>query len=398
MGTAVSGADGFLVGLPLFLVFTDNPAGPGTGDWRYRIKPNNIVRVKSCLVALLMLCLLIAGCSRVDNSKRLRIITWSDYVPADVAADFEQETGIQVELTLSNNEEMISKLHATGGAGYDLAQPSQDRITGVQREFGLYRPIDLSQVNLQQFRPEILAITRKIATLDGKLYALPYLWGSEGLVVNSKYTRITDYGDLCRVDLKGKTSMRLRRPTLMAFAFALGQDPFALYDNPKAYEALMEQVGKTLSACKSNVRFFFDNRDQLLNGMRSGEVVAAMMWDTGGWTLNRENPDIRYVVPKSGALGWLDTFAIPYKGRNDAGAYKWINFTMRPEIAARITRKVGNWTAARGTEELVDQTMRAQFHASFPGGAFSGINWYPAIPPGLESLEGRILDRIKAAN
>jgi spermidine/putrescine transport system substrate-binding protein len=132
--------------------------------------------------------------------------------------------------------------------------------------------------------------------------------------------------------------------------------------------------------------------------MRSGEVVAAMMWDTGGWTLNRENPDIRYVVPKSGALGWLDTFALPYKGRNDAGAYEWINFTMRPEIAARITRKVGNWTAAVGTEELVDQTMRAQFNASFPGGAFSGINWYPAIPPGLEAMEGRILDRIKAAN
>jgi spermidine/putrescine transport system substrate-binding protein len=42
--------------------------------------------------------------------------------------------------------------------------------------------------------------------------------------------------------------------------------------------------------------------------------------------------------------------------------------------------------------------MRAQFNASFPGGAFSGINWYPAIPPGLEAMEGRILDRIKAAN
>jgi spermidine/putrescine transport system substrate-binding protein len=345
-----------------------------------------------------MLCLVLAACSRVDSSKRLRIITWADYVPADIIAEFKKETGIQVELTLSNNEEMISKLHATGGAGYDLAQPSQDRITGVQREFGLYKPIDVSKVKLGQFRPEILEITRRIATLDGKLYALPYLWGSEGLVVNSKAATITDYNDLCRTDLKGKTSMRLRRPTLMAFAFAAGKNPFALYDNPKAYEALMEEVGRTLSACKSVVRFFFDNRDQLLNGLRSGEIVAAMMWDTGGWKLNLENPDVRYIVPKSGALGWLDTFALPYKGRNDAGAYKWINFTMRPEIAARITRSVGNWTAARGTEDRVDQRMRAQFNASFPNGAFTGINWYPAIPPGLEAIEGRILDRVKAAN
>ncbi len=351
------------------------------------------------LLALLLSTLLLGSCSRVDSSKRLRILTWADYVPADVVAQFEKETGIHVEVTLSNNEEMISKLHATGGAGYDLAQPSQDRITGVQREFGLYKPIDLTQVKLEQFRPEILAVTRQIATLDGKLYALPYLWGAEGLVANRKQApNVTDYLDLCRPDLKGETSLRLRRPTLIAFAFALGQNPFALYDDPKAYEALMEKVGATLSACKSIVRFFFDNRDQLLNGMRSGEVAAAMMWDTGGWKLNRENPDIRFIVPRSGALGWLDTFALPYKGRNDAGAYKWINFTMRPDIAARITRNVGNWTAARGTEDLVDQRMRAQFNASFPQGAFKGIEWYPAIPPGLEALEGRILDRVKAAD
>lgn len=356
------------------------------------------VRTEIRLAALLLACLALGSCSRADNSKRLRIITWADYVPADVIAQFKRETGIQVELTLSNNEEMISKLHATGGAGYDLAQPSQDRITGVEREFGLYKPIDLTQVKLEQFRPEILAITRQIATLNGKLYALPYLWGADGLVVNTRRATLSDYGDLCRADLKGETSVRLRRPTLMAFAFASGKDPFALYVDPKAYEALMEDVGKTLSACKSVVRFFYDNKDQLLNAMRSGEVVAAMMWDTGGWKLNRENPDIRFIVPRSGALGWLDTFALPYKGRNDAGAYKWINFTMRPQIAARITRSVGNWTAARGTEDLVDQRMRAQFNASFPQGAFKNIRWYPAIPPGLEEMEGRILDRIKAAD
>jgi spermidine/putrescine transport system substrate-binding protein len=160
----------------------------------------------------------------------------------------------------------------------------------------------------------------------------------------------------------------------------------------------MESVGATLSACKSNVRFFYDNKDQLLNGMRSGEIVAAMMWDTGGWTLNRQDPNIQFIVPKSGAMGWLDTFALPARGRNDAAAYAWINFTMRPDVAAKITNSVGNWTAARGTENLVNPKFRAQFNASFPGGAFKDIHWYPAIPSGVEETEGRILDRIKAAN
>src|ERR1700687_2633543 len=354
--------------------------------------------MKHFLIASFVVALTLGtACVRADSQK-LRIISWADYVPADLIAAFKKETGIDVEVTLSNNEEMISKLRATGGAGYDLAQPSQDRITGVQREFGIYKPIDLTQVKLDQFTPEILEITRKNTTLDGKLYGLPYLWGADGLVVNTKRAKVSDYPDLCRTDLKGKTSMRLRRPTLMAFAFAAGKDPFALYGDPKAYATLMESVGATLSACKSNVRFFYDNKDQLLNGMRSGEIVAAMMWDTGGWLLNRQDPDIQFIVPRSGALGWLDTFALPARGRNDAAAYAWINFTMRPDVAAKITNAIGNWTAARGTESLVNPKFRAQFAASFPEGAFKGIHWYPAIPSGLEELEGRILDRIKAAN
>jgi spermidine/putrescine transport system substrate-binding protein len=338
-----------------------------------------------------------AGLAHADGQK-LRIITWADYVPADLIAAFTQETGIAVEVTLSNNEEIISKLRATGGAGYDLAQPSQDRITSVQRDFEIYKPIDLGKIKIDEFQPALLDIVKRNASIDGKLYALPYLWGTDGLVVNAKRTTVADYADLCRPDLKGKTSIRLRRPILMAFAFAAGKDPFALYGDPKAYSALMDQVGATLIACKPNFKFFYDNKDQLLNGIRSGEVWAAAMWDTGGWTLNRENPDIQYVVPRSGALGWLDTFALPARGRNDAAAYAWINFTMRPENAARVIKSVGNFSAAKGTAPYVDPRLKAQFVASFPDAALKNVHWYPAIPPGLEEIEGRVLDRIKAAN
>src|SRR5439155_643701 len=175
--------------------------------------------------------------ARADDAEVLRIITWADYVPAEVVAQFRKETGIQVQVTLSNNEEMISKLHATGGAGFDLAQPSQDRILAAQQEFRIYKPLDTSKVRLDEFLPE------------------------------------------------------------------------------------------------------------LLDGVRSGEIDAAMMWDSGGWALNRENPDIKFINPRSGAIAWMDTFALPARGRNDAAAYAWINFVMRPEIAAKVARSVGNFTA-----------------------------------------------------
>jgi spermidine/putrescine transport system substrate-binding protein len=346
--------------------------------------------MRTLITAMLATTLIgIAPGARADNQK-LRIISWADYIPAEVIAAFRKETGIEVEVTLSNNEEMISKLRATGGAGYDLAQPSVDRISGPQREFGIYKPLDLSKVKMEQFQPAILEVVRKNTTVDGKQFGLPYVWGTDGLVVNTKKAKVADYLDLCKPDVKGKTSVRLRRPTLMAFAFALGKDPFALYGDPKAYGALMDQVGATLSACKQNLKFFYDNKDQLLNGMRSGEVVAAMMWDTGGWVLSRENPDIQYVVPRSGAMGWIDTFALPARARNDAAAYAWINFTMRPDMAAKVARSVGSFSAANGTDALVGP------HATpVP---IQSIHWYPAIPAGLEELEGRVLDRVKAAN
>jgi spermidine/putrescine transport system substrate-binding protein len=151
----------------------------------------------------------------------------------------------------------------------------------------------------------------------------------------------------------------------------------------------MDQVGAALIACKANFKFFYDNKDQLLNGIRTGEVIAAMMWDTGGWTLNRDNPDIQFIVPRSGALGWLDTFALPARGRNDAAAYAWINFTMRPENAARVIKSVGSFSAAKNTEPLIDPRLKAQFAAAFPNNNLKSIHWYPAIPPGLEEMEGR---------
>jgi spermidine/putrescine transport system substrate-binding protein len=350
------------------------------------------------LLSWAALALLCAAGRSIAEPQKLRIITWADYVPSDLIEAFTKETGIPVEVTLSNNEEIISKLRATGGAGYDLAQPSTDRITSVQQDFEIYKPIDLNKVKIDEFQPALLDIVKRNTTIDGKLYALPYLWGTDGLVVNTKYAKVADFPDLCRADLKGKTSIRLRRPILMAFAFASGKDPFALYGDPKAYTALMEQVTSTLIACKPNFKFFYDNKDQLLNGIRSGELWAAAMWDTGGWTLNRDNPDIQYVVPRSGALGWIDTFALPARGRNDAAAYAWINFTMRPENAARVIKSVGNFSAAKGTAPFVDPRLRAQFVASFPEAAMKNVHWYPAIPPGIEEIEGRLLDRIKAAN
>lgn len=340
-----------------------------------------------------------AFAAQAAQAETLRLLTWGGYAPDAVVDMFEAETGIDVEVTLSNNEEMISKLRATGGGGFDLAQPSQDRIAGPQVEFGIYKPMDLSQIETDRFIPSMLEATKANTTIDGEVFGVPHIWGTSGLVVNTAEAgSVADYTDLCDPALAGKVSYRLKRPTLIGFAFSMGLDPFAAYGDEAAYAEIVNQVEAKLIECKPVVKTFWDGGDELMGLVRSGEVTAAMAWDTGGWKLNADNPDITFIAPASGALGWIDTFALPAKGQADDAAYAWINFVMQPEIAAMITAEAGNFTASLGADEFASDELKAQFQASFPPEAIDNIKWYPTVPAGLEAIEGAALDRVQAAN
>ncbi|MEL6885343.1 MAG: extracellular solute-binding protein [Pseudomonadota bacterium] len=333
------------------------------------------------------------------HAETLRLLTWGGYAPEDVIAKFEAETGHTVEVTTSNNEEMIAKLRATNGGGFDLAQPSQDRITSAQEEFGIYKPMDMSKVNTELFIPSMLAATAGNTTYEGEVYGLPHVWGTSGLVVNTAMAGdVQDYTDLCDASVAGKVSYRLKRPTLIGFAYSMGLDPFAAYNDTAKYQDILNQVEAKLTECKPNVKTYWGGGDEIKNLLRSGEVVASMAWDTGGWQLNADNPDITFVAPESGALGWIDTFVLPARGRADDAAYDWINFVMRPDIAAMITNTAGNFTAAVDGDAGVSADLKARYQGSFDQTAIDNIKWYPPVPAGLETLEGATLDRINAAN
>ena len=128
------------------------------------------------------------------SADTLRLLTWGGYAPDDVIALFEAETGHTVEVTTSNNEEMIAKLRATNGGGFDLAQPSQDRITSAQEEFDIYKPIDMSKVTADLFIPSMLSATAGNTTHDGEVYGLPHVWGTSGLVVNTAMAGDVTFG------------------------------------------------------------------------------------------------------------------------------------------------------------------------------------------------------------
>ena len=351
---------------------------------------------------LALLCLAVTLCvafSLSAQAETLELLTWEGYAPKVLIDKFEKQTGITVKPTFSNNEEMIAKLRATRGAGFDLAQPSQDRIASVQKKYKIYQAIDYSQVDATQIVPSMLEAVQKNTRVNGKSYAVPHVYGTSGLIVNRKYApEALDYKDLLNPAYSGRISYRLKRPTLIGIAFSMQQDPFVLYAHPKSYQRLMDLVGQKLINGKKLVKNYWTNGDALLQSMRSGEVHVAMAWDNGGWKLHAENPDIDFVAPKSGALGWIDTFAIPAKAKNLAAAYKWINFMLKPENAAVFTNAEKYGTASAEAIDYYEPDVKANFKRSFSEADIDNIKWYPPVPAKLESMEGLILDKVKAAD
>ncbi|MEA1953259.1 MAG: extracellular solute-binding protein [Campylobacterota bacterium] len=347
---------------------------------------------------LLAISMLVLTYGELLAKERLKIITWKGYAPKALVKKFEKETGIRVKITYSNNEEMIAKLRATRGAGFDIAQPSQDRISFAQKQFPIYQPIDYSKVNTEQLVPSMLASVKKNSMVDGKSYAVPFCYGTTGLVVNKKEApEVDDWSDLWNPKYEGKISYRLKRPMLIATAFGMGEDPFALYGDIEAYKKLMARVEKKLIETKSYVKNYWTSGDTQVNIIKSGDANVISGWDGKGWEVHKVNPNIDYVAPKSGALGWIDTFAIPAKAKNIEAAYRWINFMLSAKNAAYFTNKEKYGTASKGAEAFLNEEVKSDFKRAFTPEDIENIKWQPPVPSGFEAIESEVLDRIKAA-
>lgn len=333
------------------------------------------------------------------QAETLRLLTWGSYAPEEVVRLFEEKyPDIDVEVTFSNNEEMIAKLRATGGAGFDLAQPSHDRIYAAQLEYDIYKPLDLSKIDTAVMEPKLLEGVKANTTIDGEVYSVPHQWGTSGLMVDkTKAPDVKSWGDLCNPKYKGKTSMRLKRTILLGTAFAMGENPFDAYADLDKYQAILDKAVDRLIECKDNIKAYWKGGDDLSALMLSGEVIASETWDSTAYRLYSENPDIVFVPPETGALAWIDTFTLPRKGKADDAAYKWINFVLQPEIVKLMSASTGSAAAVKGGQELLPEDKKAAFNAAFTDADIENLQFFANIPPGVEDMEGKALEKIKAA-
>jgi len=159
----------------------------------------------------------------------------------------------------------------------------------------------------------------------------------------------------------------------------------------------MEQVLDKLIECKPIVRTYWDSRQQMEELMTKEEVWVASSWDAAAWTLSKDDSKFKYVVPKEGAVGWFDTFAISAGAENVDAAYKWINFIMDPKNASVIVNNTGYQTASEGSAELASPEIAKLVKESLTPEKMASINWYFPLPSYATDIQADVEERLKAA-
>ncbi|HEB66197.1 MAG TPA: extracellular solute-binding protein [Chloroflexi bacterium] len=371
-------------------------------------------KINAIVMAVLIMGLVLAACAPgatptpapeegapAQKSERvLRMLTWEGYAPEELVNKFTDATGIKVEVTyIGDNNELIAKMAATNGVGYDLVSPTLNYVSTAQDEFGIYQPIDISKVKTDQFTKAYLDSILEQSKFEGKSYALPFVWGTTAMVVNVEKAPDAgqSYLDLCDPQYEGRVSYRAKYDTLYMFAYALGLDPAEAVKDEESYRQVMNQVRDKLIECKPIVRTYWDSRQQLEELLTSEEVWVATSWDAIAWTLAKDDARFKYVVPKEGAVGWFDTFAISAGAEDVDAAYEWINFVMDPHNAAVIVNNTGYQTASEGSAELASPEIAKLVAESLPPEKMETIKWYFPLPSYATDIQADVEEQIKAA-
>jgi spermidine/putrescine transport system substrate-binding protein len=269
-----------------------------------------------------------------STSDKLYIYTQYGYTDQDLLDRFAKETGIKaIADVFDSNEAMLARLQAGGGGSYSIIYPSEYMVQKMV-EMGMLTQLDVSRID---------GIDRLFNRFQNAEYdpnnghSLPVGWGTTGLIYNTKKLKEApqDWNYLWKNRQQLNKRMTLLNDIREVIGATLRMLGYSYNStNPQelqaAYDKLME--------LKPNIASFTSDswRPQIL----SGDLLVAMCYSADANEVMKENPDLQYVLPKSGSSLWIDTIAIPKTAPNLKAAYAWINFMLQPDVAAQICQRL----------------------------------------------------------
>ena len=273
----------------------------------------------------------------------VNVYNWSDYIDPKVLEDFTKETGIKVTYDTYDNNEIVETKLLAGKSGYDVVVPSGPFLQRLIKA-GAFQKLDKAKLpNLTHMWPEVM---QRLQVFDpGNQYAVNYMWGTTGIGVNVRKVRErlgTQPLNTWDIVLKPEFATRLKDcgvqvldapedvfPNVLNY---LGLNP----DSKKPED--LQRAGDAIFRVRGAVQKFHSS--EYINGLANGDVCMAVGYSGDVIQAKKRaeeaknDVEIAYLIPREGALMWFDSIAIPADARNVAEAHAFIDFLMRPQVAA----------------------------------------------------------------
>ncbi len=360
----------------------------------------------SCALALVFF-LGLSG--KVLAEGTLNVYNWGEYIGENTIANFEKEFGIKVTYDNYDSVETVDAKLLAGSTGYDVVAHSGTMI-GRLIPAGILQPLDKGRLeNLKNIRSDV--IDQLSTNWDpGNKYIVPYMWGTHGVTYNEELVKATypdaPIGSLDLIfDPKHMEKIAecgvsfLDSPTdviPMALAY-LGLNPSS---NDKAD---YEKAGELLASIRPYIKTF-DN--YAYQRMPEKEFCVAVTWGPDGLLAMSGAAEANtgvvldfFTPPGAGAANfWVDGWVIPADAKNVDNAYLFLNYMMRPEVAAADSSFVWYATANEAAIPMIDEAVTSSPAAFPPAEAVAQMYTLEVIPPKAERVRTRVWTKFKAGN
>jgi len=308
------------------------------------------------------------------EERTLNVFAWGDILDPSVVADFERDTGIKINLSYySSNEELVVKMHATQGEGYDLIIPSDFAVSRLVQE-NLLKPIDRSKL---PFWSELNPLLLGHKFDPENRYSIPFEWELFGLGINSEYFKKRLFEPSWRLIFE-QDGYKISMLNEAMQALLIGE----LYLYQKVAPLTAEEfvkIKEKLFKQNSFVEAYTDFRaDYFLATGNCPVVVASSSYI---WRTKKLFPFAQFVLPKEGTLISIENFCIPASSEKQELAYTFINALFSPASLARHFQSFGNFPARQISASLLemDPVMERLFRPS--QSQFEQYYFYEPIVP-----------------
>jgi spermidine/putrescine transport system substrate-binding protein len=265
------------------------------------------------------------------HSRTINIFTWGDILEPSSIISFEKETGIKINLNYyASNEELLVKMKATGGKGYDLIIPSDYAVEILIKE-GLLKPLDRSKLTfLDQLNPLLL---HHYFDPDNR-YSVPFSWEVYGYGIDREFFEGKGNPSLKWIFDPKIINYRISMvndpidATLFASRYLFGPEGLTILDDDQ-----IELVKNLLIAQKKMVIAYATTRADYFLATRNCPIAVTS--SSYIWRSLKQFPFIEFVIPEEQAFINVENFAITAASNKENQIYKFMNYFYKNEIIAR---------------------------------------------------------------